>query len=91
MYNVKEKRSAWWQCPKCGGNVTFASMDESFDEELGENQFYTVYSRECEECEAHGIVRRIDDLGRTVIPKETSLILCVREGELTWNLLLHLI
>ena len=56
VYNVKEKRSAWWQCPKCGGNVTFDSMDESFDEELGENQFYTVYSWECEECEAHGSV-----------------------------------
>ncbi len=56
VYNVKEKRSAWWQCPKCGGNVTFDSMDESFDEELGENQFYTVYSWECEECGAHGSV-----------------------------------
>ena len=56
VYNVKENRSIWWQCPKCGGYVTFDSMDEIFDEELGENQFHTVYSWECEACEAHGSV-----------------------------------
>ena len=30
---------------------------------------------------ATGIVRRIDDLGRVVIPKETRRILKIREGD----------
>ncbi len=31
--------------------------------------------------EATGIVRRIDDLGRVVIPKEIRRVLRIREGE----------
>lgn len=30
---------------------------------------------------ANGIVRRIDDLGRVVIPKEIRRNLCIREGD----------
>jgi AbrB family looped-hinge helix DNA binding protein len=30
---------------------------------------------------ATGIVRRVDDLGRIVIPKEIRRILCIREGD----------
>ena len=30
---------------------------------------------------ATGIVRRVDDLGRIVIPKEIRRTLCVREGD----------
>lgn len=30
---------------------------------------------------ATGIVRRVDDLGRVVIPKEIRRTLCIREGE----------
>lgn len=33
---------------------------------------------------ATGIVRRIDDLGRVVIPKEIRRTLAIREGDL-WN------
>ena len=37
---------------------------------------------------ATGIVRRIDDLGRVVIPKEIRRTLRIREGDpslMTWN------
>lgn len=59
VYDVKEKRGIWWQCPKCGGNIIFDSIDEGFDEELGENQFFTVYSWNCEDCEAEGSVHAV--------------------------------
>ena len=58
-YNIKESRGVWWQCPKCGGNIAFESMDEGFDEDLGENQFFTVYSWNCEECGAEGSVHAV--------------------------------
>ncbi len=38
---------------------------------------------------ATGIVRRIDDLGRVVIPKEIRRTMRIREGDTSWNLLLH--
>ena len=41
---------------------------------------------------ATGIVRRIDDLGRVVIPKEIRRTLRIREGDpswKTWNRLQH--
>ena len=38
---------------------------------------------------ATGIVRRIDDLGRVVIPKEIRRTMRIREGDPPWNLLLH--
>ena len=38
---------------------------------------------------ATGIVRRIDDLGRVVIPKEIRRTMRIREGDPLWNLLLH--
>ena len=38
---------------------------------------------------ATGIVRRIDDLGRVVIPKEIRRTMRIREGDPSWNLLLH--
>ncbi len=40
---------------------------------------------------ATGIVRRIDDLGRVVIPKEIRRTMRIREGDPTLNLLLHTI
>ena len=55
-YDIKENRGRWWQCPKCGGNISFDSCDEGFDEELGENQFFTIYSWNCTECGATGSV-----------------------------------
>jgi len=58
-YDVREKRGIWWQCPKCGGNFTFESMDEGFDEDLGENQFFTVYTWNCEDCGAEGSVHAV--------------------------------
>jgi bifunctional DNA-binding transcriptional regulator/antitoxin component of YhaV-PrlF toxin-antitoxin module len=33
---------------------------------------------------ATGIVRRIDDLGRVVIPKEIRRIMRIREGDPSW-------
>ncbi len=36
---------------------------------------------------ATGIVRRIDDLGRVVIPKEIRRTLCIREGDLSPHLI----
>ena len=38
---------------------------------------------------ATGIVRRIDDLGRVVIPKEIRRTMRIREGDPLLNLLLH--
>ena len=38
---------------------------------------------------ATGIVRRIDDLGRVVIPKEIRRTLRIKEGDPLCNLLLH--
>ncbi len=38
---------------------------------------------------ATGIVRRIDDLGRIVIPKEIRRTMHIREGEPFYALLLH--
>ena len=37
---------------------------------------------------ATGIVRRIDDLGRVVIPKEIRRTMCIREGDLLDNSLI---
>ncbi|WP_453867905.1 AbrB/MazE/SpoVT family DNA-binding domain-containing protein, partial [Streptomyces vinaceus] len=37
--------------------------------------------REAPEMKATGIVRRIDDLGRVVIPKEIRRTLRIREGD----------
>ena len=34
---------------------------------------------------ATGIVRRIDDLGRVVIPKEIRRTMRIREGEIRWD------
>lgn len=59
VYDVREKCQHWWSCPKCGGDISFDSCDEGFDEELGENQFFTVYSWTCEECGAEGSVHAI--------------------------------
>ncbi len=56
VYDIKENRENWWKCPKCGGNISFDSMVEDFDESIDENQFTTVYSWECEDCGAHGNV-----------------------------------
>ena len=39
---------------------------------------------------ATGIVRRIDDLGRVVIPKEIRRTMRIREGDPLCNLLLHI-
>lgn len=55
-YDIRNHRKNWWQCPKCGGDINFDSMTEEFDDSIGENQFITVYSWECEECGAHGSV-----------------------------------
>ena len=33
---------------------------------------------------ATGIVRRIDDLGRVVIPKETCRTMSIRKGKASW-------
>ena len=38
---------------------------------------------------ATGIVRRIDDLGRIVIPKEIRRTIRIREGDLSLNTLLQ--
>ena len=38
---------------------------------------------------ATGIVRRIDDLGRVVIPKEIRRTMRIREGAPLYTLLLH--
>jgi AbrB family looped-hinge helix DNA binding protein len=38
---------------------------------------------------ATGIVRRIDDLGRVVIPKEIRRTMRIREGDPLCTLLLH--
>ncbi len=38
---------------------------------------------------ATGIVRRIDDLGRVVIPKEIRRTMRIREGDTPHTLLLH--
>ena len=59
VYDIGEKRGVWWQCPKCGADIIFDSMDEGFDEELGENQFFTIYSWNCEECGAEGNVHAV--------------------------------
>ncbi len=40
---------------------------------------------------ATGIVRRIDDLGRVVIPKEIRRTMRIREGDPSCNLLLLLV
>ena len=40
---------------------------------------------------ATGIVRRIDDLGRVVIPKEIRRTMRIREGDPLCTLLLHTI
>ena len=40
---------------------------------------------------ATGIVRRIDDLGRVVIPKEIRRTMRIREGDPSLRLLLHII
>lgn len=53
-YDIREKRERWWQCPKCGGNISFDSCDQDFDESLGENQFFNIYSWSCVECKATG-------------------------------------
>jgi len=39
---------------------------------------------------ATGIVRRIDDLGRVVIPKEIRRTMRIREGDPLYTLLLHI-
>ena len=39
---------------------------------------------------ATGIVRRIDDLGRVVIPKEIRRTMRIREGDTPHTLLLHI-
>lgn len=59
IYDISEKHEFWWKCPKCGGNISFDSNVEEFDEELGENQFITVYSWDCEDCEAHGSIHAV--------------------------------
>ena len=41
----------------------------------------TKYAREILDMKATGIVRRIDDLGRVVIPKEIRRTLRIREGD----------
>ena len=56
MYDIRNQRKNWWQCPKCGGSIEFESYDEHFDDSIGENQFITVYSWECVECGAEGSV-----------------------------------
>jgi len=56
VYDVREKRGAWWQCPKCGSGISFDSNVDEFDEDLGENQLTTTYSWWCEECGAQGSI-----------------------------------
>ena len=53
-YDISKNRAKWWRCPKCGGSISFDSMDEEFDEDIGEGQFVTVYGWDCTECGAHG-------------------------------------
>ena len=54
VYDIKDNREVWWQCPKCGSSISFDSNVEQFCEDLGENQFTTEYSWYCEECGAQG-------------------------------------
>ena len=54
VYDIRENRKAWWRCPKCCGCLFFDSIEENFDESIGEHQFVTIYAWECQECDAHG-------------------------------------
>ncbi len=53
-YDIGKNRKKWWRCPRCGGSISFGTMEEEFDECIGENQFVTVYGWDCTECSAHG-------------------------------------
>lgn len=46
MYDIRNHRKNWWQCPKCGGSIEFECYEEQFDDSIGENQLNTVYSWE---------------------------------------------
>ncbi len=56
VYNIKGANQVWWQCPKCGDNITFDSIVEEFDYASDEKQFITLYSWNCESCGAEGNV-----------------------------------
>ena len=34
-YDIGKNRARWWQCPKCGGSISFGTMDEAFDACIG--------------------------------------------------------
>ncbi len=56
VYDIRDNQNKWWVCPKCGDDIFFDSIDETFDDSVGENQYITTYSWRCGECDAHGSV-----------------------------------
>lgn len=62
---------------------TLKDFNESGEEYADEYAYYEAYLNERKRQKAHrsGIIRRVDDLGRIVIPKEIRKALKIREGE----------
>ena len=60
VYDIRQKRNAWWKCPKCGGGIEFGCMDFVDDEVLidgvTENQLIGFFTWYCGCCDAEGSV-----------------------------------
>ena len=65
VYDIRKKRNAWWQCPKCGGEVEFGCMsfinNEALIDGVMQKQMIGFFTWSCLCCDAGGRVDTVLD------------------------------
>ena len=56
VYDIKDNRKVWWQCPKCGSDITFYFNEVDSNENFSEEQLTTMYPWWCDTCAAQGAI-----------------------------------
>ena len=60
VYDIRQKRNAWWKCPKCGGDIEFGCIDfidnEVLIDSVMQKQKIGYFAWNCLCCEAEGCV-----------------------------------